>query len=192
MTFTEFASSPLGATLVIGAIAMIWKFVPGVGDKAEQAADAEIEKSPFFQKHPGFKNGFEYVIHLLKLGTLSVGQTYVDALKQDGKFDAAAAQVAKQKAIDFAKSTMSAEGREQFLSELGLTADQAHKADETLSHLVEAIIADRNAHKSALQTSVDAAGAAVQAFLGAGGAVAPAAAVNPAAPAPAPVAAPLA
>lgn len=183
MSFWTIVNSPIFGTVLLGAGLLLWKYVPGLLDSGEKKADGAIDAAPFFKAHPGFRNGFEYVIHLAHLGVLSVGQAFVDQTKKDGKFDDAAAMKAKQQALDFIKSTWTPAGRDQFLQELGLTSAQANKADSTLSALIEAVIADQKAKKSAGATALDAFTAALKGFF-AQSAPAAATAPNPAVPAP--------
>lgn len=163
-----FINSPIGAALVLGVVALAWKYGAPLLDRGETVADAAIEKNAFFIKHPNYKSALEYIIDRTKIAVKSVGQTVVDSAKANGKLDASTAATAKSAAISAVKSLSSKEALEQLAVEMGLSADQAHQLDGVLGHIVESVVADQKAGASLPAIGADAVAAAVSAYMSGG------------------------
>lgn len=90
-------------TIITGCgIAVINKVIAFLNEKID-----DLQKTKTFAEHEKLNQYIDYAQEAISTAVTSVSQTYVDSLKKSGQFDKAAANNAKEQAIEIAEKLIS-------------------------------------------------------------------------------------
>lgn len=90
-------------TIITGCgITVINKIITFLNEKID-----DLQKTKAFAEHEKLNQYIDYAQEAITTAVTSVSQTYVDSLKKNGKFDKAAANHAKEQAIQIAEKLIS-------------------------------------------------------------------------------------